>query len=153
MPSVLAESQAKGYYEAIDWVCEQPWSNGNVGLCGVSFLSISQYHVAAHAGKLCGELIPRKGLKCIVPWKGLSDFYRDVACPGGVDDVGFLNFWWHTEVLPPLGHQPEKFIEVEGATPPDILKCHPLLDDFWKAKIPDLSQIRTDAGVCVVLRS
>jgi putative CocE/NonD family hydrolase len=46
-PSAFSEHQGKCYYEAIEWAAKQPWCSGKVGLNGVSFLAISQYHVAA----------------------------------------------------------------------------------------------------------
>ena len=82
LPSVFTDHQAKSYYEAIEWVACQPWCTGKVGLSGVSYHAIAQYHVAAcqHYGG------PPPALKCICPWEGFSDVYREVACPGGLDD-------------------------------------------------------------------
>ena len=71
--TVMSEHQAKCYYEAIEWIAQQPWCTGAVGLSGVSYLAISQFHVAAcqHYGG------PPPALKCIAPWEGLTDMYRD----------------------------------------------------------------------------
>lgn len=46
-PSAFTEHQGKCYFEAIEWIANQPWCSGKVGLNGVSFLAISQFHVAA----------------------------------------------------------------------------------------------------------
>ncbi len=39
--------QAEDYYDAIEWAGLQPWSNGNVGLWGMSYLAITQHSVAS----------------------------------------------------------------------------------------------------------
>ncbi|MEJ7523188.1 CocE/NonD family hydrolase, partial [Staphylococcus saprophyticus] len=61
-PWGLAEAQA--YAEVIDWAGQQAWSNGNVGLNGVSYLAVTQWWVAS--------LNPQH-LKAIIPWEGLND--------------------------------------------------------------------------------
>ena len=37
----------KDFYDVIEWAAKQPWSNENVGLCGVSYYAITQWLVAA----------------------------------------------------------------------------------------------------------
>jgi len=53
--------------EFVDWIGEQPWSNGNVGVMGVSYDGTTPWEVAIGAPK---------HLKTIVPIEGISDFYR-----------------------------------------------------------------------------
>jgi putative CocE/NonD family hydrolase len=81
-PSAFTEHQGKCYYEAIEWIAKQPWCSGKVGLNGVSFLAISQFHVAAC--QVYGG--PPPSLKCISPWEGLTDPYRDIFGYGGVHE-------------------------------------------------------------------
>jgi predicted acyl esterase len=141
---LVSAKQGEDYYVAIKWVAGQNWCDGNVGLTGVSYLAISQYHAAvAAAGD--GEESP---LKCISPWEGLSDLYRDVACRGGVNDVGFLNFWWHTEVKETLNNPREAFAGREGGLPQELLSVHPLFNDYWAGKAVDFEKIRMPMLVC-----
>lgn len=143
-PSAFSEHQGKCYYEAIEWIAKQPWCSGKVGLNGVSFLAISQFHVAAcqaYGG-------PPPSLCCISPWEGLTDPYRDIFCAGGVEESGFLNFWWNTEVKPAINGTEEDFKNFESAIVPDWLKDHPFYDDFWKAKAPKLEEITIPMLVC-----
>lgn len=143
-PSAFSEHQGKCYYEAIEWVANQPWCTGKVGLNGVSFLAISQYHVAAcqaYGG-------PPPSLCCISPWEGLTDPYRDIFAFGGLSEVGFPAFWWATEVKPVINGTQEDFVESEGCIPTDYLKNHPLYDDFWKAKAAKLEEITVPMLVC-----
>lgn len=108
-----------------------------MGLNGVSYLAITQYHVAAcqHYGG------PPPALRCICPWEGLSDLYRDQACPGGIADHGFGLFWWVTEVKPSLSGSSADFIKHYGSLLMDFLKQHPFYDAFWREKTAKLDQI------------
>ena len=143
-PSAFSEHQGKCYYEAIEWVAKQSWCSGKVGLSGVSFLAISQYHVAAcqaYGG-------PPPSLCCISPWEGLTDPYRDIFCFGGVSEYSFPNFWWNTEVKPVISGTEEDFVKSEGSIPTDYLRLHPFYDDYWKAKAAKLEEITVPMLVC-----
>ena len=52
----------------IEWAAGQPWSTGKVGLDGISYYAMNQWHVAGRA--------PR-GLTAMCTWEGASDWYRD----------------------------------------------------------------------------
>jgi len=39
--------EAQDYYDAIEWAGSQPWSNGNIGLWGMSYLAMTQHNVAS----------------------------------------------------------------------------------------------------------
>ncbi|MEM0929791.1 MAG: CocE/NonD family hydrolase [Pseudomonadota bacterium] len=142
-PSSFTQHQGDAYRQAIAWVGEQPWCTGAVGLCGVSYLAISQYFAAAAPD---GETAP-EALTCICPWEGLSDMYRDAVCIGGVADERFLPFWWHTEVKDSLNDL-DGYIAMEGSTAEDFLTDHPLIDEHWAAKAAALRDIRVPMLVC-----
>ncbi|MEO0437422.1 MAG: CocE/NonD family hydrolase [Pseudomonadota bacterium] len=135
--SIMSAHQGQSYREAISWVAQQTWSDGAVGLCGVSFLCISQYLAAAVPE---GEVLP-PALKCMIPWEGVSDLYHDLACRAGVADTGFLDFWWHTEVKESINGPSASYLAAEEAIPTEILGRHPLYDEFWRAKAPPLENI------------
>ncbi len=83
-PTPFGEIMEEDSVELIEWAGTREWSNGNVGLHGVSYLAICQWYVAARN--------PRH-LKAIVPWEGVSDTYRDVLYHGGVPETGFFPWW------------------------------------------------------------
>jgi len=143
-PTVFSEHQAKCYYEAIEWIAKQSWCDGNVGLNGVSFLAISQFHVAAC--QLYGG--PPPSLRCISPWEGLTDPYRDIFCRGGLTETGFPAFWWITEVKPAINGTEQDFVHSEGSIPTEFLDHHPFNDEFWQAKAAKLEQISVPMLVC-----
>ncbi len=83
-PSTLSTRDREDFYDAIEWAGTQDWSNGNVGLNGVSYLAISQW-VAASGNP--------PHLKAIIPWEGQSDPYREVLYHGGIPEIAFTSFW------------------------------------------------------------
>ena len=87
-PTLSSPAQAAAFGEAIDWIGEQDWCTGKVGLNGVSYLAISQYAVAAGQ---TARGVP-KSLYAICPWEGLADMYQDMFFEGGVEERGFPCF-------------------------------------------------------------
>ncbi|MEO1043683.1 MAG: CocE/NonD family hydrolase [Pseudomonadota bacterium] len=142
-PSSFTPHQGDAYRQAIAWVGEQTWCTGAVGLCGVSYLAISQYFAA---GAPDGEEAPH-ALKCICPWEGLSNMYHDAVSIGGVDDQKFLPFWWHTEVKESLNDL-DAYIAMEGSIASEFIKHRPLYDEHWAKKTALLSDIKVPMLVC-----
>jgi len=87
----MSRSTSQCFADLIEWAAdpERPWSNGKVGLLGVSYYAGSQWRVAARQPK---------GLCCIVPWEGMSDYYRDRCRHGGILSDAFIDFWWNRQV-------------------------------------------------------
>ncbi|MEL7445104.1 MAG: CocE/NonD family hydrolase [Pseudomonadota bacterium] len=83
-PSTLSQQDRDDFYDAIQWAGTRDWSNGNVGLTGVSYLAISQW-VAASGNP--------PHLKAVIPWEGQSDSYREVLYHGGIPETAFTDFW------------------------------------------------------------
>lgn len=40
-----------------------------------------------------------KGLAAIIPWEGMSDYYRDRCRHGGILSNAFIDFWWNRQVV------------------------------------------------------
>ncbi|KAJ6438747.1 X-Pro dipeptidyl-peptidase (S15 family) protein [Purpureocillium lavendulum] len=86
----MSADTADLFCQAIEWVAQQPWSTDKVGLLGVSYFAGTQWRVAARA--------PR-GLACIIPWEGMSDYYRDRCRHGGILSDHFIRLWWQRQVI------------------------------------------------------
>ena len=69
-------------FALIEWAASQEWSNGNVGMVGVSALAMNQYDVASRQPQ-------PPHLKAIIPWEGTSDIYRDLFFWGGIPETNF----------------------------------------------------------------
>jgi putative CocE/NonD family hydrolase len=91
-------SEQRDSYDLVQWAARQPWSDGNVGGAGGSYLAIEQVLTAA-------QQPPH--LKAIFPYAPLADAYRDMVMTGGSVDTSFIPAWIATVglgmVQPPTG--------------------------------------------------
>lgn len=110
-------------YDLVEWAAGQPWSNGRVGMSGVSYLAWSQWNVAAtQPPHLCA----------INPWEGYSDPYRDRRMHGGMRETKFTAWW-----IESTAYSRSRVEDVVANS-----KVHPLIDGYWGDRIPDLSKIK-----------
>ena len=84
--------EAEDTYDAIEWAGVQPWSNGNVGMWGISFTAASQLTVAS---------LQPPHLKAIVPHSGDIDQYRDIVYQGGLYYKDYRENWFNERVAGP----------------------------------------------------
>jgi predicted acyl esterase len=144
--------ETKDFHDCIEWAGVQPWSNGKVGLSGISYYAINQWQVAS---------LQPKHLAAICVWEGFADFYRELSHNGGIYNT-FAQNWYDMQVksvqhgLGTKGHRsrmngdwvsgPETLTEEEmGANRYDLGKtyfAHPLDDKFYKAMAPDWSKVK-----------
>ena len=95
-PGVLdpfAPRETRDLYECIEWAAAQPWSTGKVGLTGISYYAMNQWHVAA---------LQPPHLAAICVWEGAADFYRDATHHGGI----LCTFWrnWYDKQVTVVQH-------------------------------------------------
>ena len=69
-----AANESRDAYDVTEWIAEQPWCDGNVGMFGRSYLGITQYFAASQAPP---------HLKAIFPEMASFDHY-DYAYSGGI---------------------------------------------------------------------
>lgn len=86
----MSRGTSEAFFDVVEWAADQPWSTGKVGLLGISYYAGSQWRVAARQPK---------GLSCIIPWEGMSDYYRDRCRHGGILSNSFISFWWNRQVV------------------------------------------------------
>lgn len=84
----LGDAVVGAFCDAVGWAADQGWSNGKVGLNGVSYLAAVQWRIAA-----CRP----RGLAAIVPWEGFTDVLTDVVCHGGIPETAFFPWWMSGE--------------------------------------------------------
>jgi predicted acyl esterase len=145
--------ETKDFYHCIEWAGVQPWSNGKVGLNGISYYAMNQWQVAS---------LQPPHLTAMCAWEGGADFYRDLSHHGGILST-FMTNWYEMQVLPVqygLGKRGYRSrVTGEPASGPETLadeqlgsnranfgeECfsHPLDDEFWKSRMPDWSKVKT----------
>jgi putative CocE/NonD family hydrolase len=79
------------YCELIEWVADQPWCNGKMGLVGISSYSTIQWKAAARH---------TKGVAAIIPWEGFANLYRDATHHGRTLSNGLLRWWYVKQIIP-----------------------------------------------------
>ncbi len=87
---IFSERETLDYYDAIEWAGRQRWSNGKVGLNGISYYAMNQWRVAA---------LQPPHLTAMIPWEGAADSYRDVFRHGGILSNKFIEVWYPRQVL------------------------------------------------------
>ena len=143
--------ETQDFHDCIEWAGVQPWSNGKVGLDGISYYGINQWHVASRQP-------PHLAAMCI--WEGAADWYRDMTHHGGILSTFWAN--WYDMQVKTVQHGagergrrsrvhgelvcgPETLSEPElAANRCDFgaeIRAHPLDDDYHKARSPDWSRV------------
>jgi hypothetical protein len=117
-------------YDVVEWVAEQPWSNAKVALYGASWLAFTQWGIAA---------TKPPHLAAIAPWNGIYDPFRTHLRWGGIPDPGFFGF------LPFMVPGDTSAIEKIG----EMTLREGFLNDYWKDKTPELSDVTVPAYVVV----
>ncbi len=148
---IFSPREARDYYTCIEWAGVQPWSNGKVGLRGISYYAVNQWQVAA---------LRPPHLAAICPWEGANDYYREFTHHGGIAS-NFLSQWYPPQVEA-MQHgvgdrgarNPVTGVPVAGpeTLDPDLLEknradvvaemlTRPTLDDYYRDRSADLTRI------------
>jgi uncharacterized protein len=85
---VWSEREAQDLYQCVEWAGTQDWSNGKVGINGISYYAMNQWNVGALKP-------PHLAALCI--WEGSSDYYRELCRHGGILS-DFLSSWYPRQV-------------------------------------------------------
>jgi predicted acyl esterase len=120
--------EAEDCRDTIEWLASQSWSNGKVGMTGVSYLACIQYLVAP---------LKPPALAAINPWEGFSDWYREFAYHGGIPETGFTPRA-SDNIRFSLGRTEDTWANV---------RAHPLWNAYWASKEIALEAIETPAYV------
>ncbi|CAF3623779.1 unnamed protein product [Fusarium graminearum] len=121
--AIMGTQEAEDGYDSIESIAKLPWCNGSVGLAGNSHLAIIQWFIAA---------LRPPSLKAIAPWEGCGDLYREQFARGGIYAGDLFDKLIVKYML--QGHKGiESFRE--------MFKKHPLANDWWNDKRPDMKKI------------
>ena len=74
--------------QCVEWAAVQPWSDGKVGINGISYYAMNQWQIATqqppHLAAMCN-------------WEGAADWYRDSTHHGGIVST-FWAAWYDVQV-------------------------------------------------------
>jgi predicted acyl esterase len=139
------------FYDCIEWAGVQPWSNGKVGLSGISYYGINQWHVAS---------LQPPHLAAMIIWEGAADWYRDMTHHGGILCTFWAN-WYDMQVKTVqygLGERgprsratgglvcgdetlSDRELQQNRCDFGDEILAHPLDDDYHKARSPQWDKV------------
>ncbi len=109
-------------HDTIEWIAEQPWSNGKVGMGGASYFGIVQW--------FAGATRPPH-LAALMPYDGMSDLYREIVAHGGIPNGGFVGFW--NDQRRQSLNRAENWVTA--------MELHPFFDEYWQSKVPAVEDI------------
>jgi len=144
--------ETQDFYDCIEWAGTQPWSSGRVGLNGISYYGINQWHVASRQP-------PHLAAMCV--WEGAADWYRDMTHHGGI----LCSFWanWYDMQVKTVQHGlgergarsrttgelvcgdqtlSDRELQKSRCELGDEILAHPLDDDYHKARSPAWEKIK-----------
>jgi uncharacterized protein len=148
---VWSPREAQDLYSCVEWAGTQPWSNGKVGINGISYYAMNQWQVGALKP-------PHLAALCI--WEGSSDYYRELCRHGGILS-DFLNSW-HPRQVASVQHGvgtrgaksavtgelvagpetlPKEELAKNCADTPGEAKRRRFHDDYYAARTADFTQI------------
>jgi predicted acyl esterase len=139
------------FYQCIEWAAVQPWSNGKVGLNGISYYAMNQWLVAT-------KQPPHLTAMCV--WEGAADWYRDSTHHGGIVSTFWAN-WYDVQVKSVqygLGERgprsvvtgqlvcgdetlSDKELAANRCDFGDEILAHPLDDDYHKVRSPQWDKV------------
>ena len=148
---VYSPRETDDFVACIEWAGTRPWSTGKVGLNGISYYAINQWHAASRQPD---------HLAAICVWEGAADFYRDMTHHGGIVSTFFAN-WYDMQVKTVqhgLGDRgavsrvtgvqvtgdenlSEEELEQNRADLGVEVLSHPLDDEFHRGRSPDWSRV------------
>lgn len=152
---VWSPRENKDYHDCIEWSARQPWSNGKVGLNGISYYAMNAWQVAS---------LQPPHLAAICVWEGAADMYRDVYRHGGI--VNMMPHKWYPRQVVGVQHGmgervergPRSVVTGELVAGPETLSEEELAgnradiekevlarrldDDYYKARSPKWDKVR-----------
>jgi uncharacterized protein len=114
-------------HDLVEWLSDQEWCNGKVGLTGNSWLAVVQWFIASTRPS---------HLAAIAPWEGFCDFYRHSIARGGIPDT-----WFNEWIMAHL------YGANEMEDPPAMIRRYPLMNPYWEDKAAALARIEVPAYV------
>src|SRR5690349_20142996 len=148
---IWSPREARDLYHCIEWAAAQPWSNGKVGLNGISYFATNQWQVAA---------LKPPHLAAICVWEGFADYYRELARHGGILSQ-FTESWFARLVLrvqhgvgsrgpksrvtgePVAGPEtlPPEVLAKNALDAPGEMQRRELVDDYYRERMVDFARI------------
>lgn len=147
---LLGEDEQVGFADAVDWVDTQPWSNGKLGLAGISYMAISSLFAAQRRPD---------SIDAIFASLPMGDALRGTVGIGGMINANFLAEWMFithalsTQHIPTMLANPKHMAQLIRTTNEHVAQIEnyhlPMIEnglngapyitydsDFWRLRSP-----------------
>lgn len=147
---LLGDNEQEAYADVAEWVKQQPWSNGKLGVTGVSYMGITGLFTAQKRPELVDAIF------AIVP---MGDSLRGTVGTGGMLNALFLGTWMvlthftTTQNIPAMLRYPQYWNTIAAHTREHVAQIDnyymPLIQDgldgvpyitydsdFWRSRSP-----------------
>ncbi len=81
---LLGVQEQADYGDVVNWITQQPWCNGNIGVAGTSYLGITTLLTAEQQNP---------AIKAAFAEVPMGDPYRATVAPGGLLNANFISIW------------------------------------------------------------
>jgi putative CocE/NonD family hydrolase len=140
------ENEGRDGAAVVEWAGQQEWSDGNVGIWGMSYGGMTSLNVASRRPS---------HLKAALPLFATPNIYRDLVCPGGIPNALGNSvretYMLAMDMVPPTLQDPEgrwrRLWEdhLRRLSNGDVWSLswadHQAYDAHWQARTTDLEQI------------
>jgi predicted acyl esterase len=127
--TLFSKKEGSDAYDTIEFIADQPWCTGKIGMAGMSYFAIAQW--------FAGATRPPH-LAALLPYDGVSDPYRELAFHGGIPNLKFMESWGRG-LSTYSNNRAEDWVKAT--------EVHPLLDEYWESKQPELERIEVPTYV------
>lgn len=141
------ENEAEDVTAVIDWISQQPWSDGRVGMYGGSYLGYTQWAAAKKLHPALKTIVPSVA---IIPGQGLPKengvflnanyAWTEFVSTGRYNhsDAYAKNWFQVNQDWFKSGRAFNEYDQVAGKTNPWLQKwlTHPMFDKFWQEMVP-----------------
>lgn len=132
---LFGEEEQIGFADMVDWVHEQPWSNGKLGVAGVSYMAISSLFAAQRRPD---------SIDAVFASLPMGDAMRGIVGTGGLLNAHFMRTWMQitqalsTQNIPTMLANPQYTSQLMQTTQEHVDQIDsyylPLIDDaLWNA--------------------
>ncbi|RLU01239.1 MAG: CocE/NonD family hydrolase [Ketobacter sp.] len=147
---MLGAEEQSGYGDAVDWIKQQPWSNGDIGVAGASYMAIT--------GLFTAQQRP-DDIKAVFASVPMGDAQRGTVGIGGMLNATFMSKWMtlthltSTQNIPAMIQFPKLMDQISKSTADHIAQIDnyylPIIDatingdpevtydgEFWRTRSP-----------------
>jgi putative CocE/NonD family hydrolase len=143
------EHESQDIYEVIDWVSQQPWSNGKVGMIGGSYLGFSQWAAVKKLHPALKTIVPQVAVGIGIDYPAQNNIFMSymlqwinyVTNNKLTDEADFNNFtkWDSINTAWYKSGKSFRALDTISGKPNKIFQRwldHPGYDEYWQKMVP-----------------